>query len=80
MAYVRLRSQRYYGENANVSDLRHIGNEKKAGSAFSQQGAVWTVLTKAPSRVGQYVRTNSRRGGRHFSRDEVEADLACFDV
>jgi len=46
MAYVRLRSQRYYGENANVSDLRHIGNEKKAGSAFSQQGAVWTVLRK----------------------------------
>lgn len=27
-AYVRLRSQRYYGENANVSDLRHTGSRK----------------------------------------------------
>jgi hypothetical protein len=78
MAYVRLRSQRYCGENANVSDLRHTGNQKKSGQFFAA-GRLDSPHESA-EQSGFSVSLVNPGVMNVFSRDEVEADLACFDV
>lgn len=57
-----------------------LAMKRKPGQLFRSRGQFGQFSRKRRAEWGQYVRTNSRRGERHFSRDEVEADLACFDV